>query len=54
MSSSLRYSPALDGLRAFTVIGIMLYHGGTTWLGGGFLSVDVFFRCRDTSSRRCF
>ena len=43
MSSSLRYSPALDGLRAFTVIGIMLYHGGTTWLGGGFLSVDVFF-----------
>ena len=40
---SMRYSPALDGLRAVTVIGIMLYHGGTTWLGGGFLSVDVFF-----------
>lgn len=39
----LAYSPALDGLRAVSVIVIMLYHGGTTWFSGGFLAVDVFF-----------
>ncbi|MEI2641934.1 MAG: acyltransferase [Candidatus Nanopelagicales bacterium] len=39
----LAYSPALDGLRALAVIAVMLYHGGSSWLGGGFLGVDVFF-----------
>ncbi|MFN8195053.1 MAG: acyltransferase family protein [Nocardioidaceae bacterium] len=40
---SLAYSPALDGIRALSVIGVMLYHGLVPWLPGGFLGVDVFF-----------
>ncbi len=40
---TLAYSPALDGLRAFAVVSVMLYHGGTSWAGGGFLGVDIFF-----------
>jgi peptidoglycan/LPS O-acetylase OafA/YrhL len=37
------YVPALDGLRAVSVIGVMLYHGGAPILSGGFLTIDVFF-----------
>ena len=37
------YVPALDGLRAVAVLGVMLYHGGAPVAGGGFLGVDVFF-----------
>jgi peptidoglycan/LPS O-acetylase OafA/YrhL len=33
--------PALDGLRAVAVVGVILYHIGV--LPGGFLGVDVFF-----------
>ena len=39
----LGYIPALDGLRAVAVIAVLLYHGGQTWMPGGFLGVDVFF-----------
>ena len=39
----LSYVPALDGLRALAVLGVMLYHGGAPVAGGGFLGVDVFF-----------
>ncbi len=35
------FVPALDGLRALSVLGVMLYHGGA--LSGGFLTIDVFF-----------
>ncbi len=35
--------PGLDGLRAFAVIGVLLYHAGVSWLPGGFLGVEVFF-----------
>ncbi len=39
----LTYRPALDGLRALSVLGVMAYHGLVSWLPGGFLGVDVFF-----------
>jgi peptidoglycan/LPS O-acetylase OafA/YrhL len=37
------YIPALDGLRAFAVVAVLLYHGDVKWMRGGFLGVDVFF-----------
>src|SRR3954471_7907545 len=37
------YRPALDGLRAVAVGGVILYHLGYGWLPGGFLGVDLFF-----------
>jgi peptidoglycan/LPS O-acetylase OafA/YrhL len=39
----LPYSPGLDGLRAFAVVAVLLYHAGLTWIPGGFLGVEVFF-----------
>ncbi len=33
----------LDGLRAFAVAAVLLYHGGVSWINGGLLGVDVFF-----------
>lgn len=35
------YNPALDGIRAFAVVAVMLFHGGA--LTGGYLGVDAFF-----------
>ena len=37
------YQPALDGLRAISVIAVMLFHAGFAWMGGGFFGVEVFF-----------
>jgi peptidoglycan/LPS O-acetylase OafA/YrhL len=37
------YQPALDGIRAFAVGAVLLYHAGQSWAVGGFLGVDVFF-----------
>jgi peptidoglycan/LPS O-acetylase OafA/YrhL len=38
-----RYLPALDGVRAFAVAGVLAYHLGYGWASGGFLGVDLFF-----------
>ncbi|CAM9445776.1 unnamed protein product [Phaeothamnion confervicola] len=37
------YQPALDGVRALAVSAVLVFHGGITWLGGGYLGVSVFF-----------
>jgi peptidoglycan/LPS O-acetylase OafA/YrhL len=39
----LSYLPGLDGLRAFAVIAVLLYHADLPWIRGGFLGVEVFF-----------
>ena len=42
-SGLIPYRPGLDGLRAVAVGGVLLFHGGFTWLAGGFLGVSMFF-----------
>lgn len=39
----LGYRPALDGLRALAVLAVVIYHGRSGWLPGGWLGVDLFF-----------
>jgi peptidoglycan/LPS O-acetylase OafA/YrhL len=38
-----RYIPAIDGLRAISVIAVLMYHLTLPWWPGGFLGVDLFF-----------
>ncbi|MHB8219441.1 MAG: DUF459 domain-containing protein [Acidimicrobiales bacterium] len=40
---SLAYLPALDGLRALAVLGVMAFHSAIPFLPAGFLGVDTFF-----------
>ncbi|MBI4884010.1 MAG: acyltransferase [Actinobacteria bacterium] len=37
------YQPTLDGVRAISVIAVILYHAGFDWMHGGFFGVEVFF-----------
>jgi len=37
------YQPALDGIRAFAVAAVLMYHAGQSWAIGGYLGVDAFF-----------
>ena len=42
-SELLTYIPSLDGIRALSVIAVIIYHANKLWLPGGFLGVEVFF-----------
>ena len=37
------YRPEIDGLRAFAVVTVIIYHFNKDILPGGYLGVDVFF-----------
>ena len=39
----MRYRPDIDGLRALSVLGVLVYHLDHAYLPGGFTGVDVFF-----------
>jgi peptidoglycan/LPS O-acetylase OafA/YrhL len=41
--ATIPYRPAIDGLRAIAVIGVILFHLDEELLPGGFAGVDVFF-----------
>ncbi len=42
-STRLAYQPALDGVRAFAVVAVLLFHAGVPGFDGGYLGVSVFF-----------
>lgn len=39
----MKYRPEVDGLRAFAVMPVILFHAGVPHMTGGFIGVDVFF-----------
>jgi len=39
----LPHLPALDGLRGLAVAAVVLFHGGFSWMTGGYLGVSTFF-----------
>jgi peptidoglycan/LPS O-acetylase OafA/YrhL len=41
--NSMGYQPGLDGLRAISVVAVIFYHAGFSWMHGGFFGVEVFF-----------
>jgi peptidoglycan/LPS O-acetylase OafA/YrhL len=43
MQKSLNYQPQIDGLRAFAILSVILFHAGFSFIPGGFVGVDIFF-----------
>lgn len=43
ISASMKYRREIDGLRAFAVIPVILFHAGFEIFQGGFIGVDIFF-----------
>lgn len=43
MSSSIKYRPEIDGIRAIAVLAVIIFHMRASWLPGGYTGVDVFF-----------
>lgn len=43
LASHLSYRPDIDGLRAFAIISVVLYHTFPAYMRGGFIGVDIFF-----------
>jgi len=43
MSNGISYRPDIDGLRAVSVLAVIFYHLGFSFVAGGYLGVDVFF-----------
>ncbi|MGO3713578.1 acyltransferase family protein [Alcaligenes aquatilis] len=39
----MKYQPEIDGLRTISVVSVLLYHLGVSWIPGGFTGVDIFF-----------
>ena len=42
-AAAARYRPDVDGLRAYAVLAVVLFHVGVPGFGGGYVGVDVFF-----------
>lgn len=40
---ALKYRADIDGLRALAVLGVLIFHGGSKTLSGGYVGVDIFF-----------
>lgn len=43
MGARMNYRREIDGLRAFAVLPVILFHAGFDFFSGGFVGVDVFF-----------
>ena len=42
-SKNLFYRPEIDGIRAFAILCVIIYHFNNQFLPGGYLGVDIFF-----------
>lgn len=41
--SNIKYRKDIDGLRAFAVLAVILFHLNISWIKSGYLGVDIFF-----------